>query len=76
MAQRLYSFAVLLHPPTKQGIAEGDSVILIPPTKYALYQSEEAAQFAAIRTLMTEYPDDAKLLETAPQRIEVAVRPF
>lgn len=69
--KRLYSFAVLFHP-SEQELREGrDTLLVVPPTSYELYASEQAVQAAALRheAITDEHIANA-------DRLEVAVRPF
>lgn len=67
--ERLFSYAVILHP-TEDERKEGKRArLVVSPTKYALYKSDQEVLLHATRQI----PED--LMQYA-DRLEVAVRPF
>lgn len=82
MGEKLFSYAVILHPTKKEKEKnDAKAELLIPPTPYALFSSENAVQMAAIAAVAElpnpEGPGGGKgLLKNAAERLEVAIRPF
>ncbi len=71
MGQKLYQYAVILHPDK----GEQCTKVIIPPTEWRLYASDAAVNMAAIAAI-GKHAEHAGLIETAADRLEVAVRPF
>jgi hypothetical protein len=67
--EKLFSYAVILHPTPEQ-LKEGKrSQIVVEPTKPALFRSESEVHMVATQAIPSEHMEHA-------DRLEVAVSPF
>lgn len=69
MNERLFSYAVILHPTESERKAGTRSKVVVSPSEYRLFRNEQEVMLVA----MKEIPAEA--MEYA-DRLEVAVRPF
>ena len=65
----LFRYCVLRHPSDAEAKEGRKTELVIPPTEYALYPSQQAVLIAAWRALPPEALEDT-------DRYEVAVSPF
>jgi len=67
---KLFCYAVIKHPTTKEAEDGKKAEIIIPPSDWALYSSEREVLLEAA----SKIPEDVRTEHA--DRLEVAVRPF
>jgi hypothetical protein len=73
LVEKLFNYSVILQPTAKQAEEGVRAELLIAPTEYKLYKSEQAVEMSAIAHLDKDHPE---AIEKHSDRLEVAVRPF